>query len=77
VVSNGFTASNSRGGWTIGYGTEFALTRNWSAKAEYNYVSFGDRNVTASDGSILNVGMHASEVKVGVNYRFDGGGVVY
>ncbi len=75
--SNGFTASNSRGGWTVGYGTEFALTRNWSAKAEYNYVSFGDRNVTASDGSLLNVGMHASEVKVGVNYRFDGGAVVY
>ena len=77
VVSNGFTASNSRGGWTVGYGTEFALTRNWSAKAEYNYISFGDRNVTASDGSLLNVGMHASEVKVGVNYRFDGGAVVY
>ncbi len=75
--SNGFTASNSRGGWTVGYGTEFALTRNWSAKAEYNYISFGDRNVTASDGSLLNVGMHASEVKVGVNYRFDGGAVVY
>ena len=27
--------------------------------------------------SLLNVGMHASEVKVGVNYRFDGGAVVY
>jgi hypothetical protein len=48
--------------------------RNWSAKAEYDYISFGDRKLTASDGSLLNVGMHVS-VKVGVNYRFGGGAV--
>jgi outer membrane autotransporter protein len=76
LVTGGFAANNSRGGWTVGYGTEFALTRNWSAKAEYNYVTFGDRNVIATDGSILNVGMHVSEAKVGLNYRFDSG-VVY
>jgi opacity protein-like surface antigen len=40
-----------------GLGTEFALTRNWSAKAGYNYIGFGDRGVTASDGSALNIGM--------------------
>jgi outer membrane autotransporter protein len=77
VLSNGFSGSTStRSGWTIGYGTEFALTRNWSAKAEYNYISFGDRDVIASDGSVLNIGMHVSEAKVGLNYRFDSG-VVY
>jgi outer membrane autotransporter protein len=77
VLSDGFAGSaNTRSGWTIGYGTEFALTRNWSARAEYNYVSFGDRNVIASDGSVLNIGMHVSEAKVGLNYRFDSG-VVY
>jgi outer membrane autotransporter protein len=74
--STGFAATNTMSGWTIGYGTEFALTRNWSARAEYNYISFGDRNVIASDGSVLNIGMHVSEVKVGLNYRFDSG-VVY
>jgi outer membrane autotransporter protein len=73
AVTNGLVASTNLGGWTIGYGSEFALTRNWSARAEYNYISFGDRNVTASDGSVLNVGMHVSEVKVGLNYRFDYG----
>jgi opacity protein-like surface antigen len=77
AFSNGFAASTNIGGWTIGSGIEFALTRNWSAKAEYNYISFGDHNVTASDGSLLNIGMHVSEVKVGVNYRFDGGAVRY
>jgi opacity protein-like surface antigen len=69
-TSNGFTAGTSRGGWVVGFGSEFALTRNWSAKAEADYVSFGDTNLTASDGSPLTVGMHFWEEKIGVNYRF-------
>jgi opacity protein-like surface antigen len=76
VLSAGFGGSKTILGWIAGYGTEFALTRNWSVRAEYNYISFGDRNVVASDGSLLNIGMHVSEAKIGVNYRFDSG-VVY
>jgi opacity protein-like surface antigen len=68
--SNGFTADTHRTGWVLGFGTEFAFTRNWSAKAETDYISFGDSNVTASDGSPLRVGMHVWEEKIGVNYRF-------
>jgi outer membrane autotransporter protein len=74
--SNGLTASIGRAGAVIGWGTEFALTRNWSAKAETEYLSFADKNVIASDGSPLNLGMHIWETKIGVNYRFDGGPVV-
>jgi opacity protein-like surface antigen len=70
ATSTGFTASTNRGGWVLGFGTEFALTRNWSIKAETDYISFGDTNVTASDGSPLRVGMHVWEEKIGVNYRF-------
>ncbi len=75
VITNGFIGSSTRSGWVVGYGTEFALTRNWSARAEYNYIKFGDRNVIASDGSLLNIGYHVSEAKVGLNYRFDSGAV--
>jgi opacity protein-like surface antigen len=75
VPSLGFAGSKAVAGWTVGFGTEFALTQNWSAKASYNYISFGDRSVTASDGTLLNVGMNISEVKVGINYRFAGGWV--
>jgi opacity protein-like surface antigen len=70
ATSNGLTAGTNRGGWVAGFGSEFALTRNWSAKAETDYISFGDTNVTASDGSPLRVGMHVWEEKIGVNYRF-------
>jgi outer membrane autotransporter protein len=78
VNLNGATISAdiNRGGWIIGYGTEFALTRNWTAKAETSYISFADKSVIATDGSALNLGMHIWETKVGVNYRFDGGPVV-
>ena len=72
---NGLTASVNRSGWVLGYGVEFALTRNWSAKAETDYVSFGDTTVSASDGSALNVGMHLWETTVGFNYRFNVGPV--
>jgi opacity protein-like surface antigen len=71
-TTNGFSESNSRAGWTLGYGVQFALTRNWSAKAETDYFDFGNRTLIASDGTPLNVGMHGWQVKVGVNYRLDG-----
>jgi opacity protein-like surface antigen len=70
VPSSGLTANNNSVGWVAGYGTEFALTPHWTAKAEADYISFGDTSVTASDGSLLRVGMHVWETKVGVNYRF-------
>jgi opacity protein-like surface antigen len=56
----------------VGYGVEFALTQNWSAKAEYNYIDFGRDTVAATDGTLLNAGTHVSVAKIGVNYRFTG-----
>jgi len=72
VVTGGFsTPSYTRVGWTLGYGTEFDLGKNWSAKAEYDYLSFGNHTALASDGTtFLTDKSHVSQVKVGVNYRF-------
>jgi opacity protein-like surface antigen len=71
AVTNGFNTSSMRSGWLLGFGTEFDLGRNWSAKAEYDYISFGTRTGLASDGTtLLAVGTNISEVKVGLNYRF-------
>jgi opacity protein-like surface antigen len=67
---NSSTASHSKTGYTVGFGSEFALTPNWSAKAEYAYIKFGNDTVVASDGTIFNVGLHVNQVKVGLNYRF-------
>ena len=79
VFSNGLSATANRTGWVLGWGSEYALTSNWSAKSEADYISFGDRNVTATDASgagvgtvpsTLKIGMHIWEEKIGVNYRF-------
>lgn len=69
-ITNLISVSNNPIGWTAGYGVEFAITPSWSAKAEYNYFDFGTKNLTASDGTLINAGLHVSTVKVGVNYRF-------
>ena len=72
VNTAGFsTPWNTRVGWTLGYGTEFDLGKNWSAKAEYNYLSFGRHTALANDGTaVLTDRADISQVKVGVNYRF-------
>jgi outer membrane autotransporter protein len=73
MPTTGFSASSNRTGLVLGYGAQFALTENWSAKAETDYISFGDRTLTASDGSVLRVGMHVWEEKVGLDYKFSTG----
>lgn len=70
VVSNGFSASTDRVGWTAGFGTEFGLTPNWSAKGEIDYIDFGNRALTASDGTLLGTSIRLVEAKIGVNYHF-------
>ena len=65
------SASDTRVGGTIGYGVEFALTQNWSAKGEFDWIDFGSKNLTASDGTVFTAKQWSvSEVKVGVNYHF-------
>ncbi len=64
-----FSVSDTRLGWTIGYGIEFALARNWSAKGEVDYADFGKKNLTASDGTVINAGMRVIQAKVGLNYK--------
>jgi outer membrane autotransporter protein len=67
----GLSASTDRTGWTVGYGSEFALTQQWSARAETDYFSFGNSNVIASNGTALSVGMHIWETTIGLNYHFN------
>jgi len=48
-------------GWMLGFGAEYALWDNWTAKVEYNMMDFGSNFVT--DNAV-----HV--VKAGLNYRF-------
>jgi outer membrane immunogenic protein len=68
----GFSGSDTRAGWTIGGGLEFALAQNWTAKAEYLYVDLGKFNCGVSCGgpATNNVSFTTNLVRAGVNYHF-------
>jgi opacity protein-like surface antigen len=71
ALLSSISAGDTRVGGTIGWGTEFALTQTWSAKAEYDWMDFGSKNLTASDGTTFTAKQWSvNEVKVGVNYHF-------
>jgi outer membrane autotransporter protein len=65
------TANETRTGGLIGFGTEFAFNRNWSAKAEWDWIGFGSKTLTASDGTVFGTKQSISQVKVGLNYHFN------
>jgi outer membrane immunogenic protein len=68
-----FTASETRTGWTVGVGGEYAFTNYLSGFVEYNYYDFGSSRVTFTTGPFdINIKEHKSVVKAGLNFRFGG-----
>ncbi len=68
---------NSRTGWTIGGGAEYAFTDNWSLKSEYLYTDLGTETLlNFSDllgdeiGGALESDVAFHTVRVGLNYKF-------
>ena len=76
-----FNATSSQTvGWTAGGGIEYAIANNWSVKAEYLYLDFGDVTGSAGggvsglglDSASVSVTSHltANIVRAGLNYQF-------
>jgi outer membrane immunogenic protein len=59
------SATSSPFGWTAGGGVEFALSPNWSAKAEYLFVDFNNKTIGGANFNLIE-----NVVRGGVNYRF-------
>ena len=88
IVGQELTSRNSTAwGWMLGMGTEWMITRNWSAFIEYDYIEFDKKNEAfniniVQFGAPNNVVVNAdlknklSIAKVGVNYKFDWGNSV-
>ncbi len=75
------TAGETRGGWTVGIGGEYAFTNNISAFLEYNYYDFGTRRNTflTSNATVFDVAdirETKGVVKAGINFRWGPGGAV-
>jgi outer membrane immunogenic protein len=61
-------------GWTVGGGLEYAITNNVSVKAEYAYSEFRKNIPLAVIGVVpirFRAGLDTSQIKVGVNYKFN------
>ncbi|MEJ0092035.1 MAG: outer membrane protein [Methylocella sp.] len=75
------SASSTRVGWTVGGGIEYAVTNNWSIRAEYRYSDFGHTTLFAPNsfaipgidpiGAFLNRHLVENQVQVGFSYKFD------
>jgi outer membrane immunogenic protein len=77
VVASGAdlaSANETRSGWLLGGGIEYGFFKNWSAKAEYNYIDFGSRHLIFNPGSFdVQIKERIQIIKFGINYRFDWG----
>jgi outer membrane immunogenic protein len=72
------SASETRSGWMLGAGLEYALSNNWSAKLEYNYLDFGSKRIALAGTfrvdqvtSEVGIDQQLHVLRFGVNYRFD------
>ena len=75
------SGTETRTGWMLGAGVEYAFLNNWSAKLEYNFMDFGNdrirlagtfRDVNPAHPSVT-IDQQIHVVKLGVNYRFNWG----
>jgi len=69
-----FEGLETRLGWTVGAGVEWALWDDWSLKLEYDYYGFAHRNVTFIDATSGNSGLEdirqtIQTVKLGLNFH--------
>jgi outer membrane immunogenic protein len=72
------SVTQTRSGWTVGGGLAYAVTNNWSIRAEYRYSDFGhliDYPFAAliSPFGLLSVQHHLTQnqVQFGISYKFD------
>ncbi|MCC2096171.1 MAG: porin family protein [Hyphomicrobiales bacterium] len=72
TITFGTQVGGNNVGWTLGAGFEYALTNNWSVKAEYLHYDFGKKTAVAGtlDGVPQRVKTNVDTFKIGVNYRF-------
>jgi outer membrane immunogenic protein len=68
------SASSTQLGWTAGGGVEYALTWNWSIKAEYLYFSYSNQSAAQVSGGAgtgtVTGNLTGSIARAGFDYRF-------
>ena len=73
VPFGAFTDRTTVYGWTVGVGLEYAFLNNWSLKAEYLYMNFGEnRYFTLPPAGFVQKSFLLDDhiVRVGLNWKF-------
>ena len=76
ILGTAYTAQETRPGWTIGLGGEYAFSNAVSVFAEYNYYDFGNREIALTPQvaglrpAFVDIKASTSVVRAGVNFRF-------
>lgn len=66
------TYNKTRVGYTVGAGAEYALSNNWSVRAEYRYTDYGHTTDVAFLGTTpFDNKVQEHRVTVGFSYKFD------
>jgi outer membrane immunogenic protein len=74
----GYTARETRSGWTVGVGGEYAFTNFLSSFVEYSYYDFGTRDIGLTPQIVglrpafVDLKATTSVVRAGLNFRFGG-----
>lgn len=71
-VTSLFPVGHYQAGWTAGLGLEYAVSGNWTAKAEYDYVDLSRKTYDLSGFGLgsVNVDPRIHLFKLGLNYQF-------
>src|SRR5262249_35610098 len=80
ILGTAYTARETRSGWTIGVGGEYAFTNFGSAFVEYSYYDFGNRTIRLTPQvcglgpALVDIKASNSVIRAGINVRFGGYG---
>ncbi|WP_409362805.1 carbohydrate porin [Bradyrhizobium diazoefficiens] len=71
-VTSLFPVGHYQAGWTAGLGLEYAVSGNWTAKAEYDYIDLTRKTYDLSGFGLgsVNVDPRIHLFKLGLNYQF-------
>jgi outer membrane immunogenic protein len=64
----------TRSGWLVGGGIEYAFAPSWSAKVEYNFIDLGNKTAFAGTTAPTDISQEIHTLKFGLNFRFGGFG---
>lgn len=69
IILAGFEQTDTRIGFTIGAGVDYALTNNLLLRAEYRYADYGKRTFGGDDDN-ARVKLTTNNVRLGIAYKF-------